>query len=286
MYLLLSELSATVDGFLRKLSNPLLLVFCLVWIGLIGTIDYLLEPDLLLFTLYLIPVSISAWRLGRRSSDGVVVLSAITWGITYLGTKTTLAPWTMVWNILFFSIMLWTISVLLSNLKVATEVEKGLTRVDVDTGAINKAYFMELLDAEYNRSQRYGYPLTLSYVEFDRVESITGRYGQEGIQTFLAEVADELGLQLRSNDVVGRLDKFDFGILLPHTGSEQADVVLGRLKQALCNLMADSSVQCRVGGMTFLSMPDATEDLVEQTKALLQTLNTDEDLQFMHEVIR
>ncbi|MEM9135727.1 MAG: hypothetical protein AAGB01_00045 [Cyanobacteria bacterium P01_F01_bin.42] len=45
-------------------------------------------------------------------------------------------------------------------------------------------------------------------------------------------------------------------------------------------------MRCRVGGMTFLSMPEETEDLIDQTKRLLSSLQSDRTLQFAHEVFR
>ena len=95
-------------------------------------------------------------------------------------------------------------------------------------------------------------------------------------------------MAIRSNDVVARLGKNEFGILLPHTDSDQADVVLNRLKQDLSEhpVLNQSALKCRVCGMTFLSMPEETEDLIEQTKTLLKSLHGDHTLQFAHEVFQ
>ena len=43
--------------------------------------------------------------------------------------------------------------------------------------------------------------------------------------------------------VVARLGDFEFGILLPHTDSDQADVVLNRLKADLSEHPRPQSVQ-------------------------------------------
>lgn len=288
MYSLLGELGVTIDALLKRLPRVVLMVICLMMIVLIGAIDYFIQQDFFLFILYLIPVGLASWRLGRRFSDLAVVLSAVIWSVTYFGSRETATYSTIIWNTLFFSIMLWTISLLLTNLRVATDVEHQLLRLDPVTGAINKPYFMELLQGEYNRSQRYGYPLTFAYVELDQFESIYEKFGQDNFNSLLADIADQFGFQLRSNDIVARLDQCEFGILLPHTDSEQADIVLDRLKQDLINhpILRKERLSCRLGGMTFLSMPDATEDLISQTKHLLRSLKSDSMLKFAHEVVQ
>ena len=287
MYALIGTLSQWLRTTLDQLPKQLLQAFCVGSIVGIGLLDFWVQKDLLLFALYLLPVGIAAWSLGRRWSDGIVILSAAVWAISsFTGQK--MAVSTVLWNTIFFAIMLWTLSVLLYNLKVATQVEQELLRVDPVTGAVNRSFFMELLQAEYDRSQRYGYPLTLASVEISKKDKTNYRLTQEEADSLLADIADQLGFQLRSNDVVARLGEYEFGILLPHTDSEQADVVLNRLKQDLVEhpVLNQSTLKCRVGGMTFLSMPDETEDLIEQTKNILRRLQGDRSLQFAHEIFQ
>lgn len=288
----MSALFEKVSLWLRDTMNRLpkwtLQLICLGFIGGIGALDIWIRKDVLLFALYLIPVGISAWGLGRQFSDFVVILCAVVWAVTAIADPANLELSNIIWNTVFFAIMLWTLSVLLTNLKVATEVEKELLRVDPMTGAINRPFFMELLQAEYNRSQRYGYPLTLASIEISQKKNSRMDFTQEQVESLLADIVDQLGFQLRSNDVVARLDHYEFGILLPHTDSDQADVVLSRLKQDLVEhpVLNQSALRCRVGGMTFLSMPEDTEDLIEQTKRLLTTLQSDRPLQFAHKVFQ
>lgn len=287
MYALIGTLSQWLRTTLDQLPKPLLQVFCIGSIVGIGLLDFWVQKDLLLFALYLIPVGIAAWSLGRSWSNGIVLLSAIVWAISSF-TGQTMAVSTVLWNTVFFAIMLWTLSVLLYNLKIATQVEQELLRVDPVTGAVNRSFFMELLQAEYDRSQRYGYPLTLASVDISKKKQTNYQFTQEEADSLLADIADQLGFQLRSNDVVARLGEYEFGILLPHTDSEQADVVLNRLKQDLVEnpVLNQSTLKCRVGSMTFLSMPEQTEDLIEQTKNILRRLQGDRALQFAHEVFQ
>lgn len=287
MYALIGTLSQWLKTTLEQLPKELLQAFCIGSIVGIGLLDFWVQKDLLLFTLYLIPVGIAAWSLGRRWSDAVVILSALVWAISSFKGQT-IAISTVLWNTVFFAIMLWTLSVLLYNLKIATQVEQELLRVDPVTGAINRSFFMELLQAEYDRSQRYGYPLTLASVEISKREQAKHPLTQEESDSLLADIADQLGFQLRSNDVVARLGEYEFGVLLPHTDSDQADVVLNRLKQDLVEhpVLTHSTLKCRVGSMTFLSMPEQTEDLIEQTKNILRRLQGDRALQFAHEIFQ
>lgn len=286
MNALVESFSEWFKTILSRLPKSVLQIICLGSIAGIGALDYWVQKDILLFGLYLFPVGLSAWGLGRRFSDIVVILCAIVWAFTSVGGVANLAVSTIFWNTLFFVIMLWTLSVLLSNLRVATEVEKQLLRVDPMTGAINRPFFMELLQAEYDRSQRYGYPLTLASLEISKKDEAASTFTFEQVESLLADIADQLGFQLRSNDVVARLGECEFGILLPHTDSDQADVVLQRLKQDLVEhpVLNQSTLRCRVGGMTFLSMPEGAEELIEHTKSILRSIQGDRALHFAHKI--
>ena len=288
MYDLIEKMSLWLKHTMNSAPKWLLQIICLGSIVGIGALDIWIRKDVLLFALYLIPVGIAAWSLGRQFSDFVVILCAVVWAVTAIADPASLELSNIIWNTVFFAIMLWTLSVLLTNLRVATEVEKELLRVDPTTGAINRPFFMELLQAEYHRSERYGYPLTLASVELSQKKAASTDVNREQLELLLADIAEQLGFQLRSNDVVARLDEYEFGILLPHTDSDQADVVLNRLKQDLIDHPAlnQSTLQCRVGSMTFLTMPDETEDLIDQTKKLLYSLKGDRALQFAHEVFQ
>ncbi|MEM9135726.1 MAG: GGDEF domain-containing protein [Cyanobacteria bacterium P01_F01_bin.42] len=208
MYALFENVSQWLNSTMNRLPKWALQTICLGSIAAIGGLDIWIQKDVLLFVLYLIPVGISAWSLGRQFSDFVVILCAVVWAVTAIADPAKLELSNIIWNTVFFAIMLWTLSVLLTNLRVATEVEKELLRVDPMTGAINRPFFMELLQAEYNRSQRYGYPLTLASLEISHRENARVEFTRDQVESLLADIVDQLGFQLRSNDVVARLDDY------------------------------------------------------------------------------
>jgi two-component system sensor histidine kinase VicK len=68
-----------ISELLRKTSRPVLLGFALCLIIAIGGVDYVTGSELSVSILYLLPISMVAWRVGRRPSIAVSLIASATW---------------------------------------------------------------------------------------------------------------------------------------------------------------------------------------------------------------
>ncbi len=86
-----------------------------------------------------------------------------------------------------------------------------------------------LMESEYQRALRYGYPLALLLIEIDRLESLHDLYGVESKQRIARAVAALLNSATRASDVLGTLREQRLLVLLPHTKPAGALVLARRL---------------------------------------------------------
>jgi diguanylate cyclase (GGDEF)-like protein len=109
----------------------------------------------------------------------------------------------------------------------------ALTTVDELTGLGNRQAMQERMQQVFREARRYGAPVTCILCTPAGVESITTGFGVETGDLLVQEIAARLRLNLREVDFACRTNGDEFVILLPHTNSEQAMVVIDRLHHAL-----------------------------------------------------
>ena len=117
----------------------------------------------------------------------------------------------------------------------AGHVEQLRAQADRDplTGLLNRRAFMRELEAEIERSRRYGRPLALALGDLDDFKAINDSDGHPGGDRALEEVAALLEGTLRASDFVFRIGGDEFALLLPETGAEAAAEAAARIADAL-----------------------------------------------------
>jgi diguanylate cyclase (GGDEF)-like protein len=121
--------------------------------------------------------------------------------------------------------------------KVRLEEElKKRANVDQLTEVYTRAYFLELLEKEMERSARYKRDLTLIYFDIDFFKHINDTYGHYIGDLVLRQVGDVCTKELRKIDFCGRLGGEEFVITLPETNIENAIAVANRLRLAIKNI--------------------------------------------------
>ena len=97
----------------------------------------------------------------------------------------------------------------------------------------NSRYLNQYLQQEVKRSKRYGYSVSLMFLDLDGFKSVNDRHGHlQGSRT-LAEVGRVIRTTVRETDVVSRYGGDEFTVVLPQTGAEGAMVIARRLREVL-----------------------------------------------------
>ncbi len=101
------------------------------------------------------------------------------------------------------------------------------------TGLYNHRYFQKVLEAELDRANRYGHPVSLLMVDIDFFKKVNDSYGHPVGDEVLVDVSNVLIRLVRSCDIVARYGGEEFAIVLPETGTTGAKVLAQRLRRGV-----------------------------------------------------
>jgi two-component system, cell cycle response regulator len=106
-----------------------------------------------------------------------------------------------------------------------------MTIIDGLTGAFNKRYFMEALEREMSRSQRYGRPLSVLMFDIDHFKRVNDTYGHLAGDYVLQALARVISTRARREEIFARFGGEEFVILLPETEKEGAMELAEQLRR-------------------------------------------------------
>jgi diguanylate cyclase (GGDEF)-like protein/PAS domain S-box-containing protein len=151
---------------------------------------------------------------------------------------------------------------------------ESLAMTDALTGLYNRRYFSERGVEEFHRAQRYQSHLSVLMLDMDELKGINDQYGHAAGDAVLRLVTAALKNNLREVDIPGRLGGDEFGVLLPDTTLEGAQLVAERLRAAIEGQfvsVADQSVHttASLGAAEFGAGMASFDELVRQADSAL-----------------
>lgn len=105
-----------------------------------------------------------------------------------------------------------------------------ISRIDPLTNVLNRHYFTLESSEELKRCKRYGLGACVLYLDIDHFKSINDQYGHAVGDYGLVQFAALCSLQLRENDLFGRMGGEEFCALLLHSNIEEAAVIAERIR--------------------------------------------------------
>lgn len=263
-----------VEWLERKGKRPLLTV-CFLSLFAVGYVDSITTPEIPLALFYLPPIGLAAWAGGTGWGSVASLVATSLWYLSEIAYgRTFSSPYVTAWIAItrtgFFLVVAW----LVSSLHRVLRAEWEHARTDPMTGIANARYFRERVRGEIERCERYAGVMTLVYIDLDRFKEINDRLGHLAGDNLLRSVAEQLQLQLRSTDCVGRLGGDEFGILLPETGSADAEMLLARLapriRTALDSIAGE--VTASIGIVTCLEPPESVDAIIGMADEVMYTV--------------
>ena len=106
-----------------------------------------------------------------------------------------------------------------------------LTTVDGLTQIFNKRYFMETLEREISRAQRYQRALSLIMFDLDHFKSVNDTYGHLAGDYVLKHLAGVIKNRIRREDVLARYGGEEFAIILPEIDHQHALVFAEKIRR-------------------------------------------------------
>lgn len=116
------------------------------------------------------------------------------------------------------------------------EEMRQLAVTDPLTGLYNRRHFVERLNHEVRRAQRYGECVALMLVDCDHLKAINDRHGHLSGDRALQALADVMKITLRETDVLARLGGDEFAAILVGADEERAAEVSKRLQRTVTSL--------------------------------------------------
>lgn len=110
---------------------------------------------------------------------------------------------------------------------------------DALTGSFTRASGEELLEIQFNISQRSGTHLAIAFVDLDNFKSVNDVHGHEAGDEVLANAVQAMRNALRGSDILARWGGEEFILVLPHTDRHEAIVVVERIRSSGLGLRPD-----------------------------------------------
>ncbi len=157
------------------------------------------------------------------------------------------------------------------------------SRVDNLTNVYNRGYWEECLQQEFARYRRTPRDCSLVMFDIDHFKAINDQYGHPAGDEVLRQVGRLLNESCRSTDIIGRYGGEEFGVLLPDTGPDNAQVMAEHLRanaSALAVPYKPTPLRFTVSiGIAALGpgIPDAKTWVMLADQALYQAKNTGRD---------
>ena len=118
-------------------------------------------------------------------------------------------------------------------LKAQRSMMEEMATKDILTGLANMRTFMLSLEDEFNRSLRYGEPMSVLMVDLDHFKRINDTYGHPQGDAVLKETARIMLDVMRKVDLVARYGGEEFMVIMPHTDLKGAAKAAERVRSAV-----------------------------------------------------
>lgn len=248
------------------------LALALVSLLALAAIDYLTRFTLHLTLLYLVPVLILTWYIGRLFGVILSVAVCTSWSFVELAAgRYTDDPKLLYWDwaAMLFGLVLMVIG--LSALRRALEKAYSQSRKDALTGLVNKGGFYQVVNEELELCRRYKRTLSIAYIDCDNFKTVNDKFGHHAGDDLLRVIAKTMLRKLRTSDLPGRLGGDEFAVMLPETSAEACRMVIEMLQQRLLREMDGHGwpVTFSIGIATFVRMPPSIEDTIRQADKLM-----------------
>jgi diguanylate cyclase (GGDEF)-like protein len=173
--------------------------------------------------------------------------------------------------------LVWRFMVRLLDAVAARDLEfSRLAATDAMTGALNHAGFMEALERDVLRSQRYKHEFSLMRIDIDFFKRINDGYGHATGDDVIVSLASTVAASLRNVDALGRVGGASFAIGLPETPLDATEQLAERLRERIAGIeiatVRGDHVRFSVSvGVAALSAADAdAEQLLVRAESALQ----------------
>jgi len=115
----------------------------------------------------------------------------------------------------------------------------ALSSIDGLSGLLNHSHWEGVVAAEFQRCRRIGHPSSVMMIDIDHFKAINDRHGHPVGDEVIRKVAELLRGSLRLHDVAGRCGGEEFGVVLPGTTVQGAELLAERIRAGIESAMLE-----------------------------------------------
>lgn len=257
---------------LERMTRTRTLGLSIFGVAVIGVLDELTGYELSLSLLYLLPVAVAGWYVGRGAGVAIAALAGLAWMVAGWSagrhySTIELAAWNTFVRFGFFVIT----SLLLSALRASQNELRRLARTDSLTGLWSRQGFEDRLQHDLAISLRHSTPITLVYIDVDDFKSINDRFGHAAGDEVLRTIGQVLRAAIRKADSAARMGGDEFALILPETDADGATQLVGKLADQLKAALVGhpQNASCSIGVVTMRQPGASTVDIVAAADAVM-----------------
>ena len=242
-------------------------------IALLGAIDSQFKPEVFFAPLYLIPIAILAWFIGKWQGVTASVLSTMMWlaADIYSGGPYG-EPFIYYWNTIACLASFLIVSGLISSFRTEIELTRSLSQTDTLTGVANPHGFHEAAQKEIDRCRRLDRPFALGYLDLDNFKAINDQFGYTTGDQVIRAVAESIQANLRRTDLVARLGGDEFALILTDASQESAREAINRIRHHLTNEMKTNEwpLTFSIGVLVCVEHPKTVNEILKLADGLME----------------
>jgi diguanylate cyclase (GGDEF)-like protein len=258
---------------LKKMPEKLVFAVSILFILLVGYINFVTGHELAFSVFYIIPVAFTAWRNGSKMAFAASLLCGVTDLTSFISSdeeyQSVLIP---AWGSTVHVIFLFLISGLIVKVNNQMMLIQSMTRTDPLTGCYNRKYFYEILGRELEKGKRNGTSIALAYIDLDNFKTVNDTMGHKEGDFLLVKTVETVNHVIRTVDSLFRLGGDEFVIIINNPVSSELSGMFSRIKDNLrSNLPARYSdmVSLSIGVVTCFACSVSAGELIEKADKLM-----------------
>ena len=148
------------------------------------------------------------------------------------------------------------------------EQTKQLAVTDGLTGISNRPNMEQALQNEFERSMRYGAPLSVVLLDVDHFKGVNDTYGHQKGDEILVAIASLLKKVCRANDIAARYGGEEFLMILPQSNAQGAFKIAERVREEMMKLSFTGN-ETNFSVTTSCGVAELDRDFIKNTDQLV-----------------
>lgn len=113
---------------------------------------------------------------------------------------------------------------------------KNLSVTDEGSGLLNRASYLDLLQAETRRALQQATPITVMLMQFGKGTHLAKELGEQGLESVMQQIGKMISANIRQNDLAFRYAPATLALVLGETAEKEGLMALEKLRKLLAEI--------------------------------------------------